>query len=268
MTQFCYLKDRTIISIKGDDAFTFLQSMITNDLSMLDNHLAIYTLFLSPTGRFLYDAFIVKNTDSYILDVDALHVSKFLQRLGFFKLKSKIEIEDKSEFFEIIYSKEQFELNVNYKDPRYSKLGYRYIVPKNSNFNREIAEDLYLKDKYEFCIPDGFVDYIQDKTLPPEYHFDKLSAVSYTKGCYTGQEVISRAKYQGVVRKKLYKLVFSQEVLDLSGQEVMQNGVKIGFITSSWKDHAIALLRIESLDTSSDIEVEKLIAKVFEAPWL
>ncbi len=266
MNSYCHLKDRTIISIRGKDKFAFLQSMITNDLSFLEHKPVIYTLFLSPTGRFLYDAFIINYNDSYLLDVNAENSTKFIQRLNLYKLKSNLEIEDQTAFFDILYLKNNFESELCYKDPRYWKLGYRYISPKNTRPG-DLNENLYYEDKYEYCIPDGFIDYIQDRTLPPEYDFEKLFAVSYTKGCYIGQEVISRAKYQGIIRKKLYKLIFDQEVSNLFGQEILQNGMKVGIITSSWKNFSISLLRIELLNLDSYVEVGVVKGKILEVEW-
>jgi len=218
--------------------------MMTNDIELLESQGSIYCLFLSPLGRFLYDAFIVKHEDKYLLDVNKQNASKFLQRLNFYKLHSKVFFALNEELT-VIYSDKKLSKSTCHKDPRHSKLLYR-SMGYNKDIQGELTQDLYLKDKYNYVIPDGFTDFIHDKSLPPEFGAENLNAISYTKGCYTGQEVISRAKYQGVVRKALYRLEFKNAIdEDLSGEEIFHGEVKIGIITSNWRNFAIALLKSE-----------------------
>ena len=110
-----------------------------------------------------------------------------------------------------------------------------------------VSDDLYIKDKYEFTIPDGINDLIFDNSLVSHFGAEELSAVSFSKGCYVGQEVISRAKYQGSVRKKLFKLSSGTKIaFNELGTEITDlRGEKIGIFCSSYNDLGIALLNEE-----------------------
>ena len=81
------------------------------------------------------------------------------------------------------------------------------VLYKNQNLNLQDTgkSDLYLEAKYEFGMIDGDTDLKYEKSIPIDFAANELNAISYTKGCYVGQEVISRAKYQGVIRKKIYQ---------------------------------------------------------------
>lgn len=271
--KICRLNARSVIEVSGNDATNFLQSMITNDINKLDSRnnkefseidssvsIGIYTLFLTPQGRFLYDAFITKNNNSesfsYFLEVDSKHKDSLIKRFTFYKLRSDVQINDLNNL-SCFYAKKMipndiFDAAILFKDPRYSKLGYR-IIANNSQLEKsnliECLDDdlLYKLDKYEYIIPEGFIDLEQEKSLPPEFHMEDLNAICFKKGCYTGQEVISRTKNLGVVRKSIVGLEFDKN-FDLTSLEVFQNGKKLGYITSFYKNKSIALLRTTTLD--------------------
>lgn len=272
MAKYCILEDRAVIEVEGADSFKLLQSMITNDMNLLNSQDAIYALFLSPVGRFLFDAFISKKNEGYYLEVNKENAPKLLQRLNFFKLHSKVDFKINNDI-EVIYSKEPALIKqayTTYQDPRFDKLGFRSLILRTNLSKLSAIPDnnLYLNDKFEYTIPDGFIDYVYDKTLPPEYGAEQLKAISYTKGCYTGQEVISRAKYQGEIRKTLFKIVFSQIVeQDLTNVEIIQSDDKVGFITSSWKDKAIALLRMEKINFNNEVNIRGSSAKILKPEW-
>ncbi|MDX1924677.1 MAG: hypothetical protein SFT91_05620 [Rickettsiaceae bacterium] len=237
------LEDRVIIKAFGKDAKRYLQSTTTNDIEVLTKESdSIYAYFLNAQGRFLYDSFIIMAEDGYFLDVNKDYAEKLLSRLDFYKLNMKVNFSLEKNL-KIFYQKTKREGKIVYKDSRYEKMGYRCV----STLVDGPVDESYLEDKYEYSIPDGFTDLVHEKSLPPEFGCDFLSSVSYTKGCYTGQEVISRTKYQGVVRKNLYKLTFKDNMEDLKGEEIVLGNEKIGYITSSWKDIAIALLKTEKI---------------------
>ncbi|MDX2049642.1 MAG: hypothetical protein SFT93_00470 [Rickettsiaceae bacterium] len=291
------LLNRKIIKASGADATRFLESIITNDIKLLANNKkeVIYTLMLTPQGRFLYDAFITMSNSEYLLEVDANNASNMLDHLNFYKLNSAVEfciIEELSLYYiksnhynrkinydeprsQLSSGKETDQLSNNYnfskiyKDPRFAGLGYRLILPgalETQNYS-------YFEDKYQFCIPDGFVDLVQNKSLPPEYGSDELEAISYTKGCYTGQEVISRTKYQGQVRKSLFSIEFDNYIDEnLAGKIITQNDQEIGVITSNWNKRdagtiAIGLVRTELLDINSVGSCAGFKCKIKDAPW-
>jgi hypothetical protein len=242
------LKNRGVLHVVGSDAGKFLQSMVTNNV--LKNSYS-YNYLLTNQGKFLFDFFVYKETeDSYWLDVDRETIGSLQKRLMMYKLRNDCQLIDASAEYQVLYSKEHMQEGVKFslQDPRYEKLGYRSIIsaPDASNLHN-LTDDLYILDKYDYAIIDGSVDLVYERSIPIEYGAEELKAVDYRKGCYIGQEVISRVKYQGVVRKKIFKikadsdLIIKEEralVLDFDGEE-------IGVVCSMHKNLAIALLNEE-----------------------
>ncbi len=240
---FEILSDRSIIHIVGPDSQKFLQSLTTNDVV---NKIYTYNYLLNNQGRYLYDFYIYQDNDkSYFLDIDKASSTSLIKRLSMYKLRSHIEIHDVSEFYTVLYSRSKIQNSLfSLRDPRYNKLGFRSVI-KIVNINKLEAKisNLYLEDKYKFAIVDGTLDLVTEKSIPIEFGAEELNAIDYKKGCYVGQEVISRAKYQGVVRKKIFKLQSSVNFLAIDqGAELTCEGVKVGKLCSFYENLAIGLL--------------------------
>ncbi len=241
------LLTRSVLNLTGPNTLDFLQNITTNDL--INNHYS-YNYLLSPGGRYLYDFFVAKIDDTnFFIDVDSNSSHSLIQRLNLYKIRKEVTIEDQSEKYDVIYSNSSLDHNdvvFSYRDTRFYKLGFRSLVPKNSINIKNESLNLYLQDKYEWAIPDGADDLIKDRSIPSNFGAEELSAVSFSKGCYVGQEVISRAKYQGVIRKKIFKIISSEKILgDLKYEVTDIDGNKLGNICSSYNNKAIALLNEE-----------------------
>jgi len=253
------LRNRAVLHITDSDAAIFLQGMTTNDII---KKIYSYNYLLTNQGKYLFDFFVYRQSkDSYFLDVHLDNFADLLKRLTLYKLRRNLEIRDVSLEYNILYSKSPIESEVEFsiQDPRYNKLGYRSMV-KHSNINLfEVTDGLYLADKYRYAIIDGNPDLIYDRSIPVEYGAEELHAIDYHKGCYVGQEVISRVKYQGVVRKKIFKLQFETKItLNLSEATIADlNGNKLGVVCSNYENQAIGLLREEKFQ-----ELEQKVAMV------
>ena len=269
------LKDRSILSLSGKDTLEFLQNIVTNDLN---NYSYSYNYLLSPQGRYLYDFFVLKlSPDQLFIDIDSISAQSFLQKLILYKLRREVEIKNLISEYSVLYSKEKLENNegviASNRDPRFSKLGFRSIVKSLCINKLELIDNnLYMQDKYEFAIPDGLNDLIADTSLVSQFGAEELAAVSFTKGCYVGQEVISRAKYQGIARKKLFKLVSDRKIsFNEIGTEITDlRGQKIGIFCSSYDKLGIGLLNEEKY-----LELDQKIAfingiqevSIFKPEW-
>jgi len=248
---FATTLSRGILKITGDAAGKFLQSIITNDITT-DG--AIYAMMLSPQGRYLFDFFIVNLDGAYILDTDLYSLDALVTKLKLYKLRSNVVIENISNDYSVVYSRKPLFLSkmCEYKDPRFEKMGLRTIVKAVGNLGHT---DIYLQDKYQYAIPDGEIDLIRDKSMPLEYGMDLLHSIDYNKGCYVGQEVISRTKYQGVIRKQIFKIIAQEELSASQGLEIMASNKKIGTVCSCYKNQGIGLIRTEDYETSGDEDV-------------
>ena len=260
---------RSIIEIRGDLPANFLQKLISNDI--VENKYC-YTYMLNNQGRYLFD-FFVHNLDSrtVLIDIASGPATELISKLNFYKLRTNVTITTNNDY-NIIYSKKELSKNAicSYRDPRFNLLGFRSVVEKGAYHPDDNTEGLYLHDKYEHTIPDGDIDLIAGKSIPVEYGAEELHSIDYNKGCYVGQEVISRTKYQGVVRKKIYKII-SEDSLNLKENmtEVKSGDRVLGTTCSYYKNLGIALIREENFENvqNDPITIANFPVKLIIPQW-
>lgn len=268
------LKYYKILKVSGVDAADFLQQLVTNNI--VDKTYS-YNFLLNSQGRFVADFFVFKKADNeYLIEIHENLADILIKMLQLYKMRKDVQIEDVSHKYTLLYAShidKHIFSNIKYisyfQDPRSDKLGDRSIIDISDldKIKQYITEDnLYLNDKYKYVIPDGFADMIQNKSMPIQYGIDALNAVDYQKGCYVGQEVVSRAKYQGNIRKKIVKgrVVVSSvnphlrninshypyfSINDLQDNDVVNpiDNDKIGKLCSVYNNDAILLLNTEKI---------------------
>lgn len=240
---FSTLHDRAVIALSGKDMVSFLQGLITQDATQLSAGEMLYALLLSPQGKFLHDFFLIPQEERILLDVNKEHVTDLVARLNIYKLRSKVNIEQTNIEVMACWGEGSDILQAAYRDLRHPELGVRmYGAVKIANGE----EGDYEAHRITLGIPDGAKDLHIDKSLPLEFGLDKLNAISFSKGCYVGQEVTARSKFRGQVRKALYR-VLSKQPLPPLGTAITLNGEMIGELRSTHGTVGLALLRIESL---------------------
>jgi len=266
--KYTILTNSEVIKVEGADALKFLDGITTNKISQ---EAITYCLMLSAQGRYMSDFFVFPLSDEcFLLEICKSSKARLLESLKKYKMRSKIEIVDVSELYISTYSTEAIGA-ICHKDPRYEKLKYKSLILQEENNCQEIGEevaDLYKLDKYEFTIPEGDIDLKPEKSFPQEYGLDILNGISYTKGCYVGQEVISRTKHQGVIRKKAYFIQSNQDFCDKHLEhKITYEGKEIGFICSYHKSKAIALIREEDGRAFESAQIDSQDLCIKPAPW-
>lgn len=272
------LNNRFILSINGSDTVKFLQNLTTNDII---NNDYCYTYMLNNQGRYLFDFFIFKiSSDEIIIDISSSLLNSFMTKLNMYKLRANVNFIHNNNYKVIYYKSDKDDLNVKdildknhlckFYDPRFKMLGMRYVVNHNiaSDLEETSTKDLYLKDKYEYVIPDGDIDLIKERSIPLEYGAEILNAISYTKGCYIGQELISRTKYQGVIRKQLYQVSINNSSFDklFYDNDLVINDQKIGTICSYYQNIGIALINTEKYNNYENLRSSNILIK--KPAWL
>lgn len=267
------LKNRATFLLAGNDSLKFIQNISTNDI---EKNIYSYNYLLNNQGRYLFDFFAYRKSASEIyLDCSADQKEQFFKRLSLYKLRSNLEITDVSHNYITIYT--HTKLNISeclyfQQDPRYSKLGYRGLITNElSSKYSDSTDDFYMNDKYNYAIIDGYLDLISEKSIPIEFAGEEQNALSFSKGCYVGQEVIARAKHQGVIRKKIYKLDFGTKIaLSLKLADVTNSkGDVIGKVCSNYQNVAIAWIREENLSnlTKKQVMVNEKLATLIKPEW-
>ena len=248
--QINILKDRGIISVLGKDSKEFLQNIITNDINIVNKDSSIFSGIFTPQGKYLYEFFIVKSNDGYLLDCSEEFLGELKVFLEKYKLNSDVEIKDISDEYVVgIISNEKFEeikkeenkttqtiiyrSSPFFQDPRSKKLGSRvlsnleklYLTIKKLSLKIEDGSD-YFNNAHEAGIPIKNLKKLQNNLFGLEANFEELSAIDFKKGCYIGQENTARMKLKNKLRKKLLPIV-SKENLKI-GSEITLDGNQIG----------------------------------------
>jgi tRNA-modifying protein YgfZ len=263
---YSVILDRSIIQVKGLDTYKYIQGLVSNDINQLSKDNSLYTLFFNAQGRYLYDAFIYYlEANNIIMDIPSSKSTEVLNRLNMHKLKSNVEIKDISGDYRIISILGQNaykEFSLPYKigattnkgniivafDPRTILMGLRCVI-NNEEYDSFVKgyvldQDCYEQTRIDSLIPEGAKDLIYEKSLPLEYGMDKFNAISFSKGCYVGQELTTRTKSVGVIRKVIAKITSDKELPAL-GTEIYSGNNKIGIVCSSYQNKGLALIRLD-----------------------
>lgn len=186
---------RSIISISGEGRYTFLQGILTNDLLKLNDDKIQFAALLSPQGKILHDMFVVAWDNAILLDSDAAFAEILKKRLTMYKLRAKVAIEDVTHEIAVTHD------DSGLADPRHPGLPHRLYRAASSHDSR-----LTTHDSLTLGIPELGRDFAPDSIVAMDAGYDLLHAISFTKGCYIGQEVTARMHYKNIARKGFFIL--------------------------------------------------------------
>jgi folate-binding protein YgfZ len=225
--QIIILEDRGLILVEDLEAKEFLQNIISNNIDKVNESNSIFSAIFTPQGKYLYEFFIIKNKDGYLLDCHIEIKDDLIKHLSKYKLRSKIEIKDLSASHAVgIISKDKFEeikeelsskeKTVLYRespcfvDTRLFSLGARilssleklHLTIKKLDL-KIIDKSNYLKLSHKEGIPTEGAKNLQNNLFALESNFEELNAIDFKKGCYVGQENTARMKLKNKLRKRL-----------------------------------------------------------------
>lgn len=256
MTQasFTQRADRALVKVSGKDATKYLQNLVTCDIEGLTVGQINYGALLSPQGKILFDFFVIRTNQGYLIDTDKSMKDDFVRRLSFYKLRAEVSIEDMDDRTSIfvIWSEEDVSVldfkvdGILASDPRNSELSIRAYI-------RRAPEGANIADRKQFNawriklgIPHGGDDFTFGDAFPHEALMDQFNGVDFDKGCYIGQEIVSRMQHRGTARKRFVK-VSSEKGLPQKGTELLVNNRVIGSITSEAGHVGLALVRTDKV---------------------
>lgn len=245
-----WLTDRVVVRLTGADIRNFLQGLITNDIAKLTPDHALWAAMLTPQGRYLVDFFIIQQNDAILLDVDTHAAEALIKKLSMYRLRADVHINLTDDHIYAHFSGTAAPpiSGMHYADTRSPLMGQRIITLASTppNIITASAAD-YNLHRLRLGIPDGAKDAVAERSLMLELGYDILGAVSFTKGCYVGQEVTARSKHRGELRKALY-CITSTHALPAAGTPVMADGDELGELRSSEGNIGLALLRTDRVD--------------------
>ncbi len=255
--QIFALPDRGVIAVNGPDASTWLDNLVTNDLTSLDKRPLLFTALLSPQGKILFEFFVYKNREHLLLETSRSVIDDLVKRLKLFKLRAKVELTDVTHYWTTIWGTGSLSAPTTALssgailggDPRSSEGLWRGLCP-TAKLQSAFGQGDYLAERVRRGIPEAPHDYALGDTFPHEANYDLQDGVSFTKGCFVGQEVVSRMQNKTVVRKRVVRVTSTAPLT--SGIAITTGAATIGTIGSTDGQNALALLRLDRVVEAID----------------
>lgn len=257
---YARLGDRGVVFIGGAEAETFLQNIITTDMAAVESRGAGYGALLSPQGKILFEFLVLRTEDGYLFDLPRALIADFLKRMTLYRLRAKVEIADRSET-DAVYALWGTEAapdvpGVVAADPRLAPLGFRAIVPADAplavaGYDAATEAD-YHAWRTGLTVPEGGRDYPFGDAFPHDVDMDDLGGLDFRKGCYVGQEIVSRMEHRGTARRRVVA-VRGEGALPPSGTPIEADGKPLGTLGGSVADSGIGLIRLDRAKRALDL---------------
>ncbi len=245
----CVLHDRAIVAVSGDDAEGFLNRLVTNTTLAMRPGEARYAALLSPQGKLLFDFLVVRRPGAFWIDCRREQAAELARRLAMFKLRAKVVIADESAERAVAAHWGDSPTDAPglvFRDPRHHALGQRIIAPPDLLRGMEGEAGAYQAHRIGLGVPDGGVDFAYGDTFVHDANLDLLHGVDFDKGCYVGQEVVSRVHHRKSARKRVVKVHFYGDPAP-RGAELVAGPLRVGEITSRTAHEALASARTDRL---------------------
>src|ERR1700743_1612811 len=216
-----FLPDRGVVKVSGEDARSFLNGLVTTDVMLVRPGLGRFGALLTPQGKITTDFLITEapsgHGGGFLLDVPVALAKGLTDKLGFYKLRAKVAVENLSGNLGVLATwdgEPVMRPDLMFADPRHEALGWRILVPEEiqQKAAASIGADLVDGDTYEahriaLGIPRGGLDFIYGDAFPHETNMDRPHGVDFGRGCYVGQEVVSRMQHRGTARTRTVKVL-------------------------------------------------------------
>jgi tRNA-modifying protein YgfZ len=253
-----FLPDRGVVKVSGEDARDFLNGLVTTDVTLLQPGLGRFGALLTPQGKITADFLITEvpagHGGGFLIDAPRALAQNLADKLGFYKLRAKVAVENISDSMGVLAAwdgEPAMKPDLAFADPRLEALGWRILVPED--LKQKVADligaDLVDSEAYEAHriasgAPRGGLDFMYSDAFPHETNMDRLHGVDFDKGCYVGQEVVSRMQHRGTARTRTVRIVledFSPE----PGTPILAGEKSIGTMGSTSGQNGLALIRID-----------------------
>ncbi len=296
------LDDRGFVKINGDEAKSFLQNIVTNDIEKITDSLTLFSSIFTPQGKYLYEFFILKFEDGYLIECEKKVTSEIIKIFNFYKLRTKVNLIDVSnKYTNIIISLGKFkEITKNqhvggsvssceegstlsceneriYIDPRNKNLGAKIISKIENTENiikkldlKKIDKKNYYEKSFILGIPQLNLSKLKDKIFGIENNLDELGGIDFKKGCYIGQENTSRIKLRNKLRRRILPVkIISGEILE--NDIIKYKDIEVGKIVID-KPYSFALIKVVDPDIKEFINTElacgKSKVKILKPNWI
>jgi hypothetical protein len=231
--------------VEGDDRVAFLQGLVSNDIEAVRPGHAVWAALLTAQGKWLADFFVFTNGNALLLDCEAEQVPMLIQRLSRYRLRMSATLRPEPALHvHVAWDGPPAAAGVVAPDPRLPDLAWRILIAEPIAANAT-PED-WDRRRLASGLPDGSKDMEADRSVLLEAGFDELAGVSWSKGCYMGQELTARTKYRGLVKRRLIPVTVHGP-LPPPGSPVLRDGIEIGTMRSGRDGIGLASLRLDAI---------------------
>lgn len=239
----CRLESRSLVEVAGPEASGFLDRMITQNTDTADGRTAAFGALLTPQGKIISDFLVVRQeSGGFLLDAPIAGASELSKRLTMFKLRADVTIALSPL---VVYAGNGTPPTAGLiaVDPRHPNLGWRLYASEGSVVTTA-EETAWQAHRVSLGIPEAGVDLPLLDAFPHDLAMDSLHGVDFDKGCYVGQEVVSRMRYRGTARRRPVMLSAEADLPPV-GTEILIGGRVAGHLGSASGRHGIAILRLD-----------------------
>jgi folate-binding protein YgfZ len=257
-----FLPDRGVIKVGGEDARDFLNGLVTTDVTLVRPGIARFGALLTPQGKITVDFLITEapagHGGGFLIDVPRPLAQALADRLGFYKLRAKVTVENLSDspadslgVLAAWDGEPAIKPDLAFADARNDALGWRILIPEE--LTQKVADligaelcdsEAYEAHRIASGAPRGGLDFMYGDAFPHETNMDRLHGVDFDKGCYVGQEVVSRMQHRGTARTRTVKIIlddFSPE----PGAVILAGDKPVGTMGSAAGKNGLALIRTD-----------------------
>ncbi len=252
------LPDRGVVKVAGDDARAFLHGLVSADILKLAPGAARFSALLSPQGKIIADFIVVEapaqDGSGFFLDLPRALGAALVNKLNIYRLRSRVIVEDLSETLGVLAAWDgnaTTAAGLAYADPRLPALGLRVMLPTHRAADAAADLGAILVDANEYeahrialGVPRGGVDFAYGDAFPHESDMDQLGGVDFAKGCYVGQEVVSRMEHRGIARTRAVPVGYDGAAPE-PGVPVTAGERQVGTMGSAVAGRGVALLRLD-----------------------
>jgi folate-binding protein YgfZ len=253
-----FLPDRGVVKVSGDDARSFLNGLVTTDITLLGPGLGRFGALLTPQGKITADFLITEAASGqgggFLIDCPRALAQGLADKLGFYKLRAKVAVENLSDSLDVIATWDgdfAIKPDLAFADPRNAALGWRILAP--AELAQKVADligadlvDAAAYDAHRIAagVPRGGLDFIYGDAFPHETNMDRLHGVDFDKGCYVGQEVVSRMQHRGTARTRTIRVMVDGPAPE-PGAAILAGDKSVGTMGSTAGHDGLALIRID-----------------------
>jgi len=260
-----FLPDRGVVKVSGEDARNFLNGLVTTDVTQLAPGLGRFGALLTPQGKIIADFLITEapsgHGGGFLLDCPRALAKGLADKLGFYKLRAKVTVENLSDSLGVLAAWDgDFTVrpDLSFADPRNDALGWRILIPEE--LRQKVADlvgaelvdsGLYEAHRIAAGAPRGGLDFMYGDAFPHETNMDRLHGVDFEKGCYVGQEVVSRMQHRGTARTRTVKVILDGFAPE-PGTAILAGDKPVGTIGSTSGQLGLALIRTDRVTDALD----------------